>query len=169
MAVETHQITREGKQYTITIGTNAAANSELTITPADVDAETGNAIRYELKQLLIPFGPLSEVAYIKTVWRRLLIGPTGNVVMQGKEFTIEPNMISNSQDQAEFVMGLGMPILRSMVNGFVRCIMGFNDLRVFHPATGAFLEANYTPEQQNSPPTNDYHGPAPTQPPTDPA
>lgn len=159
MATETKTITRGGETYTITIGTNNG-NSELCIEPATPD-KTGNTIRYELKEFTVPFGSKSAVGHIYTKWRRLLIGPTGEIVHQGKEFTVEPAMISNSQDQADFIMAMAMPILRSMVNGFVRKILGFNNLRVFHPVTGAWL--TYTPEQEAEEPTNDYD-PLPTLP-----
>lgn len=152
MAIQQIPITRGGKQYTLHIGTDAAGDSVLYIDQSEPDQETGQPVRYFPERLTINFSAgKGGVAYIHTEWKRGLVGANGEVI-PGTEQKLA--MVTNDADEMGFIAGMGMPILRSMDNGFIRAILGFNSLPVFD-AAGAVIA--YTPEQEASVPTNDYH------------
>jgi hypothetical protein len=154
-------ITRGGKDYMLHIGIDVAGDSVLYLDEVAPDEITGQPVRYYPDTLTINFakgGGRGGVSFIYTTWERGLIGNNGNPIPNtGSPLAME----TNKADTLNFIAGFGMPILMSMENGFIRAILGFNNLPPFNPQTGAVIE--YTPEQQASEPTNDYH-PLPTLP-----
>lgn len=154
MAIQQIPITRGGKDYTLFIGIDEAGDSVLYIEQAEADPSTGNAVRYYPDELNIKFAKgagKGGVSFIYTTWERALIGVNGTPIPgTGQRLAME----TNEADELNFIAGMGLPILRSMDNGFVRSILGFNSLPVFD-AAGAVIA--YTPEQEASEPTNDYH------------
>lgn len=152
MAIQQIPITRGGKQYTLFIGIDAAGDSVLYIDQTEKDSKTGQAVRYYPERLTINFSAgKGGTAYIFTEWVRGLVGANGEVI-PGTEQKLA--MKTNDADELGFIAGMGMPILRSMDNGFIRDILGFNALPVFD-AAGAVI--TYTATQEASAPTNDYH------------
>lgn len=152
MAIQQIPITRGGKQYTLHIGIDAAGDSVLYIDQAEADEVTGQPVRFFPERLTINFSAAKGgVSYMHTEWKRGLVGANGEVIL-GTEQKLA--MVTNTADQLGFIAGMGMPILRSMDNGFFRAILGFNALPVFD-AAGTVL--TYTAEQEAAEPTNDYH------------
>lgn len=157
--METQQLTqlsftRGGKQYNQYVGTNEQGNSVLYIDCIDLDNLTSQPVRYYPKELSIKFDTSSgtgNVAYIYTEWEEALIGNNGNPIPNtGKSKSMKTNPV----DQASFITKFGLPILMSMDNGFIRAILGFNNLPIFNTVDGSII--SYTEEQENELPTNDY-------------
>lgn len=146
--------TRGGKQYNQYVGIDSNGNSVLYIDCVDLDNLTAQPVRYYPKELSIKFDTslgIGAVAYIQTEWVESLIGNNGNPIPNTGR---SRSMITNSVDQDSFITKFGMPILMSMDNGFIRAILGFNNLPIFNSTTGSVLE--YTPEEEALPPTNNY-------------
>jgi hypothetical protein len=154
-------ITRGGKDYILFVGIDETGESVLYIDQIEEDEATGQPVRFYPDKLTINFSKgegKGGVAFIYTEWERGLIGANGKPIPGTGQ---SKSMITNEEDERNFIAAFGMPILMSMDNGFIRAILGFNNLPPFNPQTGAVIE--YTPEQQASEPTNDYH-PLPTLP-----
>ena len=104
------------------------------------------------------------IAFIKTTYIMCLMGNNGVPI----HATGEPlHMITNKEDIKNFVNLFGLPIMMSGVNGWVRAIMGFNNLPLFVTSAVRDEQGNiikpvgsvltYTPEEIALPPTNDYN------------
>lgn len=155
MAIQQIPITRGGKDYTLFIGIDDAGDSVLYIEQAEADPTTGQPVRFYPDKLTPNFDKSKGkggMAYIYTEWERGLIGANGDPI-PNKDYE-KPKMVTNEMDEFGFIAGLGMPIMRSMANGFIRAILGFNALPIFD-AAGSVIA--YTPEQEAEAPTNDYH------------
>lgn len=156
MAIQQIPRTYGGKDYIISIGQDEDDDSVLYMDAAEADVVTGQPVRYYPDKLTVIFDKSKGkggTAYIYTEWEQGLIGLSGDPI-PNKDY-YKPNMRTNEPDEKNFIGGFGMPILMSMANGFVRAILGFNNLPPFNPATGAVL--TYTAEQEAAEPTNDYH------------
>jgi hypothetical protein len=155
MATQQIPIRRGGQDYILFIGIDDNGESVLYVDQSKVDETTGQPVRFYPDKLTINFSKgegKGGVAFIYTEWERGLIGASGNPIPG----TGQPkSMITNKQDETNFIAAFGMPILMSMDNGFIRAILGFNDLPPFNPQTGAVIE--YTAEQEDAEPTNNYH------------
>lgn len=154
MAVQEITIVRGGKEYTQYIGIDESNNSVLYIESVELDNASGQPIRFYPKELSIKFDTgegKGGVAYIYTTWEESLIGATGKPI---RNTGSSRSMKTNNVDQSIFITKFGIPILMSIDNGFIRAILGFNNLPIFDTTTGAVLE--YTTEEENLPSTNDY-------------
>lgn len=153
-------ITRNNKIYNITIGVTPDNKSRLYFETDFTDEELELKHRY----YLMGFNASTinsvegEIQHIKTTWRKVAISPNGNLIAGTESFE---EMITNKQDIAFFIGGLGMPILMSMLNGFVRDKLGFNHLAVFQTSPGNPEQPmgsiiNYSEFMLSTAPTNDY-------------
>jgi hypothetical protein len=171
MAVQPIRMKRGGIEKTAQIGTNAEGKSRLNITNTLPD-EHDQQVQIFPKKLVIEFDDtegLGELCRVETVWKAALVGNNGKII-RSTITDIDPDngkfmrMLTNEADKLAFTAMFGNPILMSMLNGFVRSIMGFNDKPVFN-ASGQVV--TYTEAQENEPATFDYDA-LPT-PPTNPA
>ena len=152
-------ITRGGKQYTHYQGTDDVTGDEVDyIDQVLPDEKTGWPVRFEPAKTTIERAAKGAIAYILTDYRRVLVDMNGNTV-PGTETRFIPGggsltLLTNKQDEKYFAAGLGPHIKRSGTNGWVRGMLGFNNLPVFDQAGSVIA---YTPEQEAEAPTNDYH------------
>lgn len=155
MATQDISIKRGGKVHNSEIGTTAEAGTRLSITDADLDETHQQGIRKAPIRLIIDFdeGELNGgVVSMQTIWKQAMISNGGKPI---HATGVNQYMTTNQADIAAFVAMFGGPILMSMLNGYVRDVMGFNDKPVFNTQTRAIIQ--YTPEQEAAAPTNDYH------------
>lgn len=149
-------IKRGGKEYKVVVAVTPEGGSQLYFESVEPDPETGQKIRQFPTKLVITFdeGEGKGAIYkIETSWKTVMLTNTGKPIQQTGE-TI--NMTTAPAEIKTFTLGLGMPILRPMTNGHVRANLGFNNMPVFN-AQGQVIQ--YTEEQENQPPTNDYYNP----------
>jgi hypothetical protein len=156
MAIQTIQFRRGEKDYVEHLGTDATGQSVHYIEEVAPDIATGLPAIWQPMDTLILRGQKGSTAQIRTSFERVLIAPNGE---QMKATGRMERYYTNQQDILYFVAGFGMPIMMSEANLFVRRGLGFNNLPIWNAQTGQVI--SYTPEQENSEPTNDYHPPAP--------
>lgn len=148
-------ITRAGNTYDVTIGVTPEGKSRLYFETQFTDEVHGLRYRYYWLGFNTRTSINStegELDYIQTLWKKVAISPSGTLI-PGTESLDE--MITNNHDIAFFISGLGMPILMSILNGFVRSNLGFNHLPVFE--TSNFTLKSYSEFLESTEPTNDYN------------
>jgi hypothetical protein len=152
MAVEQIPFTRGGINYILNIGIDENGNSVDYIDRIQPDNKN-NIIRYYPSKTIIErdkVGKKGGVSAINTQYFSGVVGGDGEIV-EGSDKEI--SFLTGKIDIKYFIAGLGMPIMRSGNNGFIRHPLGFNLLPIF-TANGGVI--TYTEEQENSEPTKDY-------------
>lgn len=153
MAVTTHAHIRGGKSYIETIGLADNGQSVHFIDDPEIDQSTGQPVKWWPKTTVIERSFGGGVAWIRTIWARSVMAANGEP-MPALE-TLDPHP-TNSTDQAYFIAGMGLAIMRSESNIFARRKLGFNNLPFWNTSTGNVNVI--TPEQENEAPTNNYDG-----------
>lgn len=151
--VEVIEFKRGNIDYIASVGVSTEGITELTV-------KTVNPIERGLKRIwywveLHPLGSKEDrkgrLVYIETIWETALLDPNGDII----EDTVKSiKMQTNLFDILTFALGFGVPILKHMLNGFIRDTLGFNNQRLFDQ-TGSVIV--YPDEDLELPPTNDYH------------
>ncbi len=155
MAVQQIPVVRNNKTYVEHIGTDNGQSVHF-IVEADINPLTGNPDRWRPIRTTIERTPTGGVAWISTKWGRHPVGADGSLMLLNETFD---TMHTNQVDIGFFVMGLGLPIMKSESNGWVRKIKGFNNFPIWNSANLQLIA--YSPEQEAEAPTNDYDTPTP--------
>jgi hypothetical protein len=121
---------RENKTYVLEHGTKEDGVAIIRISPDERDVEFDQPIRYIPVRMSAVFNENGECQPIVTSWRKQVISNNGKVL---KAEPLTDDMITNQLDMIIFVAGLGSHIAKSIINGWVRCIKGFNTQPVFAP------------------------------------
>lgn len=168
MVVQQLNITRGASETDSTIGITPDNKSRLFNTDTVLD-EFGQKIRRFPKRLTIEFDieeGNGEMVRIESNWLAAQEGNNGKIIPKTRTswdpiLNRKLDMLTNETDRAAFTLMLGNPILKSMLNGFFRAIMGYNGQPPFDAA------GNPTNLNTSDAPSFDYDG-QPTAPPTNP-
>lgn len=165
MAIQQVPFKRNSIDYMLNIGVDATGDSVDYIDRLVPDAN-GNNIRYYPVQTIIYRDKIKKrggVKAIHSIYACGVIGGNGEII-EGSDKEIP--FVTGILDIKFFVAGLGMPIMMSGNNGFVRNPLGFNDMPIFYSENVKDAEDNiihyagqvidYTEEEEAATPTKDY-------------
>lgn len=166
MSVNQITFKRGGTEYTSSIGIQDG-KSTLKVVKEEVDERSQQKFRDFPKKIIIDFDDYDEcdggVIKFETIWKHGLVAVSGKVLVST---STEEHMYTKESDIGFFLGTLGMPILMSMLNGYIKGVLGFDDKPLFN--TGAPFVKNgttvptggiipYTPEEEAAPATFQYN------------
>lgn len=149
MGVINEQYTRGGKTKNLELGIDAEGESHCraeTVLPQEPynlpvrESVVDIHIKLDRKQLT------GRLESIRIERGQGFLSPNGQVIED--TITTLP-FLSKEQDKKDFCRMYGEGILRSVINGIVEILEGFEGKKVFDPQTGALL--TYTPEEEAEP------------------
>lgn len=116
------------------------------------DQVTGLPVRFEPKRQIIERSSKGGTAQIYSEYQRVLVGQNDNTVPGTEtQFLPEGGTLALALDDEEkqfFIDNMGPSIINSGTNGFVKKMLGFQDMPVYADDGSVIV---YTEEQQNAP------------------